>query len=162
MLCWRRQRSTPASHTRASIIPNHPGDVPHVCACGPKRPDMPLKRLPHPVCCQLPCASSGSLTRPEIVSRDRKLRPGRLLCVRVAGLGQWTGTVAEKLTDSILTRWSTRVDGPLDVDLWLARQTFNVWSNVDMWPCAAHGSCIGIRAACPVGTDVIGERAGLW
>ena len=70
----------------------------------------------HAVCLQPPCASSCSLAWTDIVFRDRKLRPGRVLCVRVASLDQWTGTVAEKLTYSILSRWSTRVDGPSSVD----------------------------------------------
>ena len=162
MLCSRRQSSTPASHACASIMTHHPGHVPCVCACGPKRPGMPLKRLPHPVCRQPPCACSGSLTWPEIVSRDRKRRPGRLLCVRVVSLGQWTGIVAEKLTSSILTRWPTRVDGPLSVDFVHVARTFNEWLNVELWLFPAHDSRVSMRAACPVDLKLSGEHASIW
>ena len=75
----------------------------------------------HAVCLQPPCASSCSLAWTDIVFRDRKDRSERVLCVGLASLARLTTPVAEKLTDSILTGWSTRgVDGPLDVDFQLA------------------------------------------
>ena len=109
-----------ASGTRAPIDPNHQDDVPHVSACGRKRQAMPLPKLSHPVCLQPPCASSCSLAWTDIVFHDRTDRPERVLCVGLATLARLTTPVAEKLTDSILTGWVTRVDGPLDVDFQLA------------------------------------------
>ena len=77
------------------------------------------------------CASSWSLMWPEIVSRDRQLRSVRVLRFWPASMTTLVGSVAEKLTDSILTRWSTRVDGPSSVDLRLVRRTLNACFNVD-------------------------------
>ena len=118
-------RSMLTSGTRAPIDPNHQDDVPHVSACGRKRQVMPLPKLSLPVCLQPPCASSCSLAWTDIVFHDRTDRPERVLCVGLATLARLTTPVAEKLTDSILTGWSTRVDGPLDVDFQLASRTFN-------------------------------------
>ena len=148
-----------ASGTRAPIDPNHQDDVPHVFACSRKRQAMPLPKLSHPVCLQPPCASSCSLAWTDIVFRDRKDRPERVLCVGLASLARLTTPVVEKLTDSILTGWSTRVDGPLDVDFQLASRTFNAWLNVKVWLYAAHGSRAGMRAACLVDLKLIGGRA---
>ena len=113
----------------------------------------------HAVCLQPPCASSCSLAWTDIVFRDRKLRPGRVLCVRVASLDQWTGTVAEKLTYSILSRWSTRVDGPESVDFMRVLRTFIEWFNVELWLLPVHGSRAGMWAACLVDLKLIGGRA---
>ena len=72
--------------------------------------------------------------RPNIVSRARQLRSGRVLRVGVAGPGRLTGSVAEELKDSMLVMWFTRVDGPLDVDLELVLPTIKVCFNVELWP----------------------------
>ena len=113
----------------------------------------------HAVCLQPPCASSCSLAWTDIVFRDRNDRSERVLCVSLASLARLTTPVAEKLTDSILTGWSTRVDGPLDVDLQLASRTSNAWFSVEMWLYAAHVSRAGMRAACLVDLKLIGGRA---
>ena len=96
------------------------------------------------------------------MSRGPQVRSARVLCFELASLGAMMGSVAEKLTDSILTRWSTRVDGPSSVDLQLDSRTCYAWFNVEMWPCPAHGSRVGMRATCPVGLTLIGDRVRMW
>ena len=82
------------------------------------------------MCRQPPCASSGSLTWPEIVSRSRQLRSARLLCLGVVSLSQLSGTVAKELTDSIFTVWFAHRGGLLGVDLLLVWSMFNACFNM--------------------------------
>ena len=69
------------------------------------------------------------------------------------------GSVAEELEDSMLIERSTCRCGPLSVDLWLVRRTFNEWFNVELWPLPAHSSRAGMRAACVVDLKWNGGRA---
>ena len=89
---------------------------------------------------QPPCASLWMLTVTNVVSRDRKLRVARVLCVGRASATRLTGTLAKRLTKSILTSQSTRVVGPHSVDFVLVSKRLNAWFNVDVLPCPAHGS----------------------
>ena len=57
------------------------------------------------------------LTVTKVVSRDRQLRSGRVLCVGVAVLGQLTRAMAKELKNSALAERSTCAGGPLDVEL---------------------------------------------
>ena len=57
------------------------------------------------------------LTVTNVVSHDRKLRYGRVLCVRVVSLGQPTRAMAKELKESKFMERSTCVGGLLDVDL---------------------------------------------
>ena len=57
------------------------------------------------------------LTVTNVVSRDLKLRPGRVLRVGVAGLGRLTRAMAKELKKSKFMERSTCVGGLLDVDL---------------------------------------------
>ena len=123
---------------------------------------MPQPGLSHLVRLQPLCASSWSLMWPEIVSRDRQLRSLRALCFGLASLGPLVGSVVEELTDSTLTKWSTRVVGPHSGDLWLVWRMLDVWSNVDSWPCPANGSRIYMRSARPDDLKLIGERERTW
>ena len=99
-----------------------------------------------------PCAPpatvrlSWSLSWPEIVSRDRQVRSVRVLrfwlasMVPMASMVPLVGSMAEKLTNSILIKWSARVVGAHSVDFVHVSRTFNVWSSVEIWPCPANGS----------------------
>ena len=55
------------------------------------------------------------LTVTNVVSCDRQLRYGRVLCVRVASLGRMTRAMAKDLKESKFMERSTFVDGLLDV-----------------------------------------------
>ena len=57
------------------------------------------------------------LTVTNVVSCDRQLRYGRVLCVRVASLGRMTRALAKDLKESKFMERSTCVGGLLDVDL---------------------------------------------
>ena len=120
---------------------------------------MPRPRLCHPVHLQPLCASSWSLMWPEIVSRDRQVRSVRVLGFWLASVVPLAGPMAEKLTDSILTKWSTRVVGPHGVDFVHVSRTFNEWFNVELWPLPAHGSRVGMRTACLVDLKLNGGHA---
>ena len=72
------------------------------------------------------------------------------------------GSVAEELEDSMLIERSTCRCGPLSVDLWLVRRTFNEWFNVELWLLPAQGSRVGMRNAYPVDLKLIGGRARAW
>ena len=123
---------------------------------------MPRPNLSHPVRLQPPCASSWSLTWPEIVSRDRQLRSVRVLRFWPASMTTLVGFVAEELTNSNLVEWSTRVVGPHGVDFVHVATTFNEWFNVELWLLPAQGSRVGILTACPVDLKLIGGRARAW
>ena len=162
MSCTRRLRSSPASHTRASTARSHQGDVAHVCACGQRRPAMPLTRRSHPVCLQPPGASTRPLMWPEIVSRDPQLRSARVLRFGLASLGRLMGSAAEKLSDSMLAMRFAHRGWLLGVDFVLVRRTLDVLSNVDARPSLASGSRIYTPATRPVGLKLIGVRARAW
>ena len=102
------------------------------------------------------------LTGTNVVSRDRMLRSGRLLCVGVASFGRLARVMAKELKKHILIERSTCASGPLDVDLRFVWTTFNVWSNVEMWPSPANGSRIYMPYARPVDLTLIGERVRSW
>ena len=85
-------------------------------------------------------ASLWSLSWPEIVSRDRQVRSVRVLRFWLASMVPLVGSMAEKLTNSILIKWSARVVGAHSVDFVHVSRTFNVWSSVETWPCPANGS----------------------
>ena len=111
---------------------------------------------------QPPCTSSWSLMWPEIVSRDRQARSVRVLGFWLASALPLTGPMAEKLTDSILTKWSTCVVGPHGVDFVHVLRTFNEWFNVEIWLLPAHDSRVSMRAAYPVDLKLNGYRAPAW
>ena len=80
----------------------------------------------------------------EIVSRDRQLRSGRVLCFKLASLGPLMSTVAKELKDSELTELSTCRRGPIRIDLRLVWSALNACLNVDAWllrPMAAASIC---------------------
>ena len=72
------------------------------------------------------------------------------------------GSVAKELKDSKFIECSTRRCGPLGVDFVHVARTFNEWFNVELWLLPAHGSRVGMRAACPVDLKLIGERERAW
>ena len=98
----------------------------------------------------------------QIVSRDRQLRPTRVLCFGLASLGPLTSPVAEKLKDSMLLVWSTRRRGPLGVDLRLVRSMLYICSNVDAWASPAYSGRIYTPAARYVGFKLTREDARSW
>ena len=102
------------------------------------------------------------LTVTKVVSRDRQLRSGRVLRVGVASLGQLTRAMDKELKDSDLTERSTCAGGPLDVELQRVWRTLNVWLNVEIWPCPAYGSWIGMPTVWTVGLKLIGGRSCIW
>ena len=55
--------------------------------------------------------------------------------------------VAEELKYFVLTKWSTRVGGPLGAEFVVVRKSFNACFNVETLPLPAYGSCLGMRAA---------------
>ena len=57
------------------------------------------------------------LTVTNVVSRDRNLRYGRVLRVRVASLGRINRAMAKELRESMFMERSTCAGGLLDVDL---------------------------------------------
>ena len=57
------------------------------------------------------------LTVTNVVSCDRQLRYGRVLCVRVASLGRMTRAMAKELKESKFIERSTCAGVPLNVDL---------------------------------------------
>ena len=116
---------------RALIEANHQGDVAHVCVCGQKRPAMPRLSGSHPTRLQPPYACSWSPMWPEIVSRDRQLRSGRVLRFRLASTTPLVGSVGEELKDSKVMKRSACRCGPLGIDLWLVQSTLNACFNVD-------------------------------
>ena len=156
--CARRPRSSLASGRRASIDASHPGDVPHVCACGRDRQAMPRRSLSHPTCLQPPCASLWSFTWPKIVSRDRQLRSVRVLHIWLASMVPLVGSVVEELTDSKVVERSTCRRGPFGVHLWLVRSALNEYFSVETWASPACSGRIYMPPACPVGFKLNGER----
>ena len=68
------------------------------------------------------------------------------------------GSVAEELTNSNVIEWSTCRCGSLSVDFVHVARTFNEWFNVDLWLLTAHGSRVGMRAACLVDLKLNGGR----
>ena len=84
------------------------------------------------------------LTGRNVVSRDRKLRSGRILRVGVASLGRLARAMAKELKEPILIERSTCVGGLLDVDLQRVWRTRCVCFNVETWPYPAYGSWIGM------------------
>jgi len=97
-----------------------------------------------------------------IVSRDRQLRSGRVLCFRLASLGLLMSAVAEELKDSELMELSTCRRGPLGIDLRLVWSALNACFNVVAWASPAYGGCLYVPAARPVGFKLIGDRALAW
>ena len=85
------------------------------------------------------------------MSRSRQLRSDRVLHFRLASLAPLVGSVAEKLKDSKVVEWSTRVDGPLDVDLRLVWSALNACFNIESLASPANGGRIRVPAACAVG-----------
>ena len=102
------------------------------------------------------------LTVINVVSRQRQLRYGSVLRVRVANLGRLTRAMAKELKDSDLTERSTCAGGPLDVELQRVWRTLNVWLNVEIWPCPAYGSWIHMPAARSVGLKLNSGREHIW
>ena len=147
-----------ASGTRAPIDPNHQDDVPHVFACSRKRQAMPLPKLSHPVCLQPPCASSCSLAWTDIVFRDRKDRPERVLCVGLASFGPLMGCVAEKQKYSNVVERLTCRYRPLGADFVHVSRMLIAWFNVEIWPSPAFGSWIYVLGACLVGFMMVSEH----
>ena len=86
------------------------------------------------------------LTVTKVVSRDQQLRSGRVLRVGVASFDRLTRAMDKEFKDSDLSERSTCAGGPLDVELQRVCRTINVWSNVEIWPCPAYGSWIGMSA----------------
>ena len=160
--CTRRQRSMLASGRCASIEASHPGDVPYICACGRKRQAMPRLSLSHPIHIQPPCASSCSLMWPDIVSRGRQLRSLCVLGFELASMAALVSSVAEELTNSNVMEWTMCRCGPLGFDFVYVARTFNEWFNVELCLLPAHGSCVSMRATCPVDLKLNGGNARAW
>ena len=57
------------------------------------------------------------------------------------------GSVAEKLKDSMIMQWFTRVDGPVDGDFPLVWRTLNACLNVETMATPANGGRIYVPAA---------------
>ena len=70
--------------------------------------------------------------------------------------------MAEKLKDSMITEWFTRVDGPVNGDLRLVRRTLNACLNVETMATPANGGRIYVPAVGPDGLKSIGCRARVW
>ena len=87
------------------------------------------------------------LTVTNVVSRDRKLRYGRVLGVRVANLGRITRAMAKELRESKFMERSTCAGGLLDVDLQRVWRTRSVCFNVEIWLSPAYGSWVRMPAA---------------
>ena len=87
------------------------------------------------------------LTVTNVVSRDRNLRYGRVLGVRVASFGRNTRAMAKELRESKFMERSTCAGGPLDVELQCFWRTLNVWLNVEIWPSPAYRSWVRMAAA---------------
>ena len=66
--------------------------------------------------------------------------------------------MAEKLKDSMIMEWFTRVDGPVDDDLRLVQRTRNACFNVETWTTPANGGRIYVVGACCVDPKSIGGR----
>ena len=66
--------------------------------------------------------------------------------------------MAEKLKDSMITEWFTRVDGPVNGDLRLVRRTLNACLNVETMATPANGGRIYVVGACCVDPKSIGGR----
>ena len=96
------------------------------------------------------------------MSRDPQARSARVLRFGVASMGALVGSVAKKLKDSKVMKWSTRCCMPLGVDLRLVRSVLNACFNVDARAPPANGGRIYVAATCPVGLKLIGERARMW
>ena len=87
------------------------------------------------------------LTVTNVVSRDRNLRYGRVLGVRVASLGRITRAMAKELRESMFMERSTCAGGLLDVDLQRVWRTRSVCFNVEIWLSPAYGSWVRMPAA---------------
>lgn len=87
------------------------------------------------------------LTVTNVVSCDRQLRYGRVLCVRVASLGRMTRAMAKELKESKFMERSTCAGGLLDVDLQRVWRTRSVCFNVEIWLSPAYGSWVRMPAA---------------
>ena len=87
------------------------------------------------------------LTVTNVVSCDRQLRYGRVLCVRVASLGRKTRAMAKELKESKFMERSTCADGLLDVDLQRVWRTRSVCFNVEIWPIPSYWSWVRMPAA---------------
>ena len=98
----------------------------------------------------------------EIVSRDRQLRSGRVLCFRLASLGPLMSLVAEELKNSEIMELSTCRRGPIRIDLRLVWSALNACLNVDAWASPAYVGCLYMPAGRPVGLKSIGDRARAW
>ena len=87
------------------------------------RPEAPCHASAEAFSCCVPpvtvrlLVDADSQTVTNVVSRDRNLRYGRVLGVRVASLGRMTRTMAKELKESKFMERSTCADGLLDVDL---------------------------------------------
>ena len=81
------------------------------------------------------------------MSRDPQLRSGRVLRFGLASLGALVGSAAEKLRDSKIMEWFTRVDGRVDSDLQLVRSTSNACLNVETMASPANGSRVCAQVA---------------
>ena len=91
LLHERRPRPTWASGTCASMMPNNPGHVPRMFACGRKRPLMPRPSLSCPARFQSPCAHRWVRRWLQDILRDRERRSGRVLCILAASIARLHG-----------------------------------------------------------------------
>jgi len=95
-------------------MPSCPGHVPHVFACGQKRPLVPRTSLSHPVCFQPPCAHRCAHEWLQDVLRDRERRSGRDLCIWAASMARLHGSVTVGIYGCVLAVPFGRRGGPLD------------------------------------------------